>query len=201
MMAKNNEQGSTMIETIMYICILIALGTTLAQGVVRVFNRYQTGRLAQQIIDLKKAIIHFTAADEDYTKLAEEEMIKHKAIPFDMQNMLHAMNGKIEFGPSTEVAIHDPDNTNYKYMFYITFKDIDKEACIELLTQGQFYGDGSEMDSLIINHNYGWKYPFSLFSLTGLGYITTLTEQRLDMKDAIKGCVKTKDNEITWIFS
>ncbi len=199
MIAKNNEKGSTMIETIMYIAVLIVLGTTLAKGAANVFGRYKVGRLAQQIIDLKKSIISFTAINEDYTQLSMEAMKKANALPLDMKSLTHALAGKIEFGPATEIAT--VEDTNNKYMFYVKFHSIRQEACIELLTQGQFFTDGSEMDSLQVNNNYCWKYPYSLFKFGSCGYTTTLTKQHLEMNDGIKGCTKKNSNTITWIFS
>lgn len=198
-MHQNNEQGSTMIETLLYLCVLIMLGATISKGVINVFSRYRTGRMSQQLIDLKKAISHYTAADEDYSTLTEEGMLTNKGLPLDLQNLNHAMNGKIEFGPASEIA-YDL-NSNNRYMFYITFYDVDKEACIEILTQGQFYGDGSEMDALIVNQSYGWNYQYSLFSLDGIAHVSQLNHQTLDLENAMRGCTRNKDNQITWIFS
>ena len=88
-MRHNNEKGYTMIETIMYISILGTLGVILASYAGNVITRYKTGRIAQQIIDLKKAIINYTAADEDYTQLSVAKMQEDKAIPLDMRDLRH----------------------------------------------------------------------------------------------------------------
>ena len=199
MTAQNNEKGSTMIETIMYISLLIVLGTTLAKGAANVFNRYKIGRLAQQIIDLKRAILAHTAINEDYSKLNMEDMQKSNALPLDLKGLRHALSGKIEFGPATDIAT--TEDTNNKYMFYVTFHSLSKNACIELLTQGQFFTDGSEMDSLQVNNNYCWKYPYSLFNFDNCGYSTTLSNQHLQISDGLRGCTRETSNTVTWIFS
>ena len=144
MRGKNNETGYTMIETIMYISILGVLGVVLASYANAVFTRYKTGRIAQQILDLKKAILSYTAAEEDYSTLDKTKMQEDKAIPLDMRDLHHALGGSIELGPVG-------NSTTSKYLYYITFSGIYQKGCIELLSQGQFYGDGSEMDTLIVN--------------------------------------------------
>ena len=55
MRTTGSEKGYTMLETIMYIGILGTLGAILASYASEVFGRYKTGRIAQQILDLKKA--------------------------------------------------------------------------------------------------------------------------------------------------
>lgn len=202
MVTKNNEHGTTMIETIMCISLLIVVGTSIARGVVSVFNRYKTGRLAQQVIDLKRAILAYTAINEDYTSLSEQAMINADALPIDLKALRHAMNGKIEFGPTTTLSsAQNASDSNNKYMFYVTFHSLRQEACIELLTQGQFFTDGAEMDSLQVNDNYCWQYPYSLFKFNSCGYSTTLSKQHLELKDGLRGCKNKDSNKITWIFS
>ena len=53
MRTTGSEKGYTMLETIMYIGILGTLGAILASYASEVFGRYKTGRIAQQILDLK----------------------------------------------------------------------------------------------------------------------------------------------------
>lgn len=209
---RSDENGTTMIETIMYISMLIFLGGTLAKYVSNTFNRYRVGRAAQQVIDLKKAIVHFTAASEDYTDLTEEAMDKQRAIPIDMrtagQTARHALGGSALFGPVTELL--GAENSDNKYMFYITFNDLQQDACTEILTQGQFYGDGSEMDTLIVNNTSAWRYRYSLYDTTGLLSVHTLSSGgtgasaatiHLGIDEAVSACSNKKNNTITWIFS
>ena len=74
MRTTGSEKGYTMLETIMYIGILGTLGAILASYASEVFGRYKTGRIAQQILDLKKAIITYTAASEDSSELDMQKM-------------------------------------------------------------------------------------------------------------------------------
>ncbi len=201
MIVKNNEQGNTMIQTIMYICILIALSTSIAKNVSGVFGRYKTGRLSQQVVELKKAIIQFGAVDEDYTSLSEEAMDSSNSIPLDMRDLRHALGGKIEFGPATEISSSNPLRPTDRYMYYITFNAIHKSACIEVLSHGQFFTNGSELDTVIINDNIAWNYRFSQFESDHIPSIRQLEQQFLSIPEAISSCNRNADNKITWIFT
>ena len=100
---KSNEAGRTMLETIMYISLLIVLGASIGQYISGAFRRYKIGRTAQQIIDFKKAVTHFTAADEDYTNLSIAHMDAEHSIPLDMRSTAgtarHALGGLVTAGP------------------------------------------------------------------------------------------------------
>lgn len=200
-MIQNNEKGYTMIETIMYISILGVLGVILASYAGSVINRYKTGRIAQQIIDLKKAIINYTAADEDYTNLDMTKMQEDKAVPLDMRDLHHALGGRILFGPVG-------NGTTEKYLFYITFQGIYRKGCIELLSEGQFYGDGSNMDTLIVNDKTAWYYEHSFYDTTSIQTQYEIKSNgsvavsiRPNMEQIMKACDSDENNSITWIFS
>lgn len=200
-MRHNNEKGYTMLETIMYISILGALGVVLASYAGNVITRYKTGRIAQQIIDLKKAIINFTAADEDYTHLDIARMQEDKAIPLDMRDLYHALGGRINFGPVG-------NGLDEKYLFFITFDGIYQKGCIELLSQGQFYGDGSDMDTLIVNNKTAWTYEHSFYDTTSFQTRYEIKSSgsvavgiRPSMDQILRACDEEDNNSITWIFS
>lgn len=198
------EHGYTMIETIMYISILGVLGVVLASYAASVFTRYKTGRIAQQIIDLQKAILAYTAANEDYSALDKNKMQEEKAIPLDMRNLRHALGGSIDFGPVGDGAT----NTNEKYMFYITFNGVYQKGCVELLTQGQFYGDGLGMDSLIVNNSTAWYYDKSFYNTASYprryrmqSAANPAVVVRPTFSQVTSACNRKKDNTITWVFS
>lgn len=205
---KSDESGRTMLETIMYISLLIVLGASIAQYISGAFRRYKIGRTAQQVLDFKKAIVQFTAADEDYTQLSIEHMDAQHAIPLDMRaapgTARHALGGSVTAGPDTDTEVVG------KYMFFITFDHIFQGGCVEILTQGQFYGDGSEMDTLIVNNKFAWRYKHSFHKTTGIPTVHTVMPNstnmpaaniRLTITDALSACNQREDNTITWIFS
>jgi len=242
MRVAKHERGYTMLETIMYIGLLIVLGSTLASYASAVMRRYKTGRAAQQVLELKKAIIQFTAADEDYSNISVLAMDKTASIPIDMRTgnpsvARNALGGTVQIGPAAELkeeveeipgASPDPEDPEEPetpvtltdeqkkmyYMFYIKFNGLPKASCAEILTQGQFYGDGSEMDTLIVN-NHMWKYQYSFYDYSQSGIdITEIKTMmptgvganaapsiRLSIDEALEACSDKNNNRIIWIFS
>jgi hypothetical protein len=201
MIVKNNEQGNTMIQTILYFCILIALSVSIAKNISGIFGRYKTGRISQQVVELKKAIIQYSAVDEDYTNVTEEALENSNSIPLDMRALRHALGGKIEFGPTTEITSSNPVLATDRYMYYITFWSVNKNACVEVLSKGQFFTDGSELDAIIINDNIAWNYTFSQFETNHIASVNKLQRQYLSLSEAISSCTRKIDNKITWIFT
>lgn len=199
-----SEKGYTMLETIMYIGILGTLGAILASYASEVFGRYKTGRIAQQILDLKKAIITYTAASEDYSELDMQKMQNDRAVPLDMRDLRHALGGKIEFGPVGDGSV----DVNDKYLFYITFETVYQKGCVEVLAQGQFYGDGSDMDALIVNGETAWFYERSFYDTSNINTRYEMkaaagvsTGIRPSLEQLLKACNRKDNNTITWIFS
>lgn len=222
----DNNRGYTMIETIMYVGILIVLGGVLASYAHKTMDRYKIGRTVQQITELKKAIMHFTATDEDYSNVSIENMVKHYSLPLDMRTgdsrkAAHALGGMIEIGPASHAPLLAEDE-NKNHMFFIKFDNLEKDSCVEILTQGQFYGDGSELDTLIVNGSQAWRFPISFYDTTKFsGAITSVHEFswkcieggndlstctktksiRFTISEAMRACTKKNDNDIIWIFS
>jgi len=220
-----NEHGYTMVETTLYISILIILGGVLAGYAHNAMLRYKTGRTTQQVIDLKKAVIQFTAADEDYSKLTIENMDKGNSLPLDMRTgnsstAIHALDGSVDVGPASKAPLNDTGK-NKNFMFFIKFDNLYRKGCVEILTQGQFYGDGSELDTLIVNGTEAWRYKYSFYDLSKYndGTGSSVSEEnkhtlepesssvadapsiRLSISDAVHACSKKENNTIVWVFS
>jgi type II secretory pathway pseudopilin PulG len=239
MKVANQQRGYTMLETIMYIGLLIVLGSTLASYAHAVMLRYKTGRSAQQVLELKKAIIQFTAADEDYSNVSVLAMDKSASLPLDMRTgnkavARNALGGTVLVGPAAKLKENDnqePNNSgddddeeepatlsdaekSQYYMFYIKFNGLPQGSCVEILTQGQFYGDGSEMDTLIVN-NMAWQYKYSFFDFNQSDINVGTTKKlyptgegaeaapsiRLNITEAMEACSNKDNNRIIWIFS
>ena len=208
---KANQRGYTMIEVLLYISILGVLGVVLTNYAYRGFTRYRTGRVAQQIIELKRAILQYTAVYDDYTNLRISDMHTKRALPLDMRNSAtearHALGGAITLGPSTELPYATENNTENNYMFYMTFHSVSPAACVEILTQGQFYSDGGDLDAIITSEEGSQTY--NLFYYEHSFFNSTLAKlpankiqmNRLTVDQARAACTGQTSNTITWIFS
>lgn len=213
MKAHTEENGYTMLETIMYISVMIVLGGVLAKYVHTVFERYKTGRVSQQVVDLKNAIMQYTATAEDYAKLDIENMVKDRALPFDLMMKTNALGGNVLLGPVSKIGETPSADSKDNYMFYITFDGLPPASCTELLSQGQFYGGGSDIDCIIVNDNVRWGYEYSLYENCGtgnpqannvakqIGNVAESITDKITVSAAVSACNKTRDNKITWIFS
>jgi hypothetical protein len=117
----------------------------------------------------------------------------------------HALGGRVNLGPATTApkASSNPSAlTTNKYMFYITFENIPLNSCVEILTDGQFYGDGGDIDTLIINDDI-WYYENSFFETSEetKKIDNEIRQGRLSVEQATRACTHPSDNSITWIFS
>jgi hypothetical protein len=151
-------------------------------------------------------------------------MQRDNVLSMDLKNGIHALGGGIDLGSAinykdeTNSPIADTDTVDNKYMYYIQFNGLSPEACTEVVTQGPFYSDSSDLDTLIVNNAYLWRYKYSHFKhnfpftneveLEYTGEVVPGTTDRkiiptitLSIADAVKACNRKKDNIITWIFS
>lgn len=217
-----NEKGTTMIETIMYVGFLILLGSILGSYTGTVFKRYKTGRAAQQLIDLKKSILQYTAASEDYQTLTLNKMKADKALPLDMMSGMHALGGNIKLGPTLDADVTHKSNHNNitiqlgckeenlnPFLFYIVFEAVPQPACMELLTQGQYFGEGGDLDTIIVNNQTAWQYDYSFIYLDDIGGFTKIRLENTpgtnnnhpQIKDAATACSEKDKNTLIWVFS
>ena len=242
MIKSSNEKGYTMLEVVMYTGLIIILTGTIASMVSNVFYRYKIGRINQQVVDLKKTIVYYTSTWDNYGEfendlgntstnkrfLSYSNLQRDNVLPMELKNGIHALSGAIDVGSAInykDIAdnyIANEDNVNNKYMYYIRFSGLTPEACVEVITQGPFYNDSSDLDTLLVNDRHMWKYKYSHFEFEGGdGYIDynkqhkleytgdfdTETSKRiipaisLSIDDALRACDQSQNNFITWIFS
>lgn len=253
MRASSNEHGYTMLETIMYIGILVMLSATIAGYISKGFARYKVGRAIQQIVDIKKTVVQYTASwenygdkysydisretQEEFGALCNKKLIEDRALPLDIakspdgKEIRHALGGKIYIGSYANFGFSSAEDgftecvidlaTN-KYMFYVTFTGLDQAHCAEILTQGQFHGQGSELDTIVVNvqnkgtvryfeHSFAYnendpdRFPCVpstkqkvMPNSTEAGAIKTTN---FSVSEAMDACNSGNNNSITWIFS
>ncbi|MBP5698308.1 MAG: hypothetical protein J6W96_02125, partial [Alphaproteobacteria bacterium] len=125
----------------------------------------------------------------------------------------HALGGFIQIWPAKKFTKFT--GSNNKYMYFIVFENLSQAACVELLTQGQFYGDGSDLDTIVVNRNINnfknnstsgirFRYSKSLF-WTDMKPTKTITlspnKPSVTINDAFTACSKKTGNSILWVFS
>lgn len=221
---KNEQSGRSLLEALLYVSFLILIGASITQLVSEAFDRYAIGRTSQQVLELKKTVMQFTAANEDYTVLACSDcdtsinyddlydinkdnglnkIFKDKSLPYELNHRSHSLGGKFSIGCASDIA-EDKGDIENNYMFFIAFKGLKQEACIEILSRGQFYTEGSEADTILVNpeysDGYAWQFKHSLFQ-TQRHIRKEIITHRLTLDEGILCCTRKLDNTIIWIYS
>ncbi len=183
-MLKNCQKGSSMIEVIGVMGIVAMITVGIFATVSKIYDRYHQTAIVTQIRDLQKNIQMRYATASDYRDLTKnnivQTLIDERVIPFDMVSggkVYHAYNGPV-----------DLDGTQYNYT--ITFSDIKKPGCIDLVTMNWTVNNTSDLIELKVDgKTYTW---------TGDGSALQLP---VSLKDAASLCKddRTK-NVIEWTF-
>ena len=100
-----NEKGATMVEVIMTLGVIGALGVGIATLVTSMYDRYRVSRIGAQIEELKKTINNRYVADGQYTDISIATLIDEELAPKDMVNnkkLSHAYKGEVTLKGSAD---------------------------------------------------------------------------------------------------
>lgn len=202
-MLKTSQSGRTMIETIAVIGIITLVTSGLITMVSSVYNKYKISAITSQLKDLQKSIRTRYAALGNYTDLGKSEkineLIKEKVIPYNMVlsgEVVHAFGGKVEFNKDESKLKDEVSGQINKYS--ITFKDVRKEACIELLGLNWAVNESSDLVSVTSrNKTYTWD---SSADATKLPLDTLRVFQICSLESGKDEEDKPITTDIIWIF-
>ena len=186
------QSGRTMLEAIGYISVMIAVTIALTAAVNSGYDRFRTGRINQQLVDLKKVVSQRYVAAENYHGISASTLIEEKIAPHDMINgslLKHAFGGSVQIGSA--------DENGYTYFFLFT--NLPQKACIELGSKLWVVNDGSDLCAMVINSNVSWTwkdYPPGLIS--GIPHSNNHFLPA-NVTDVSKAC-NQKSNNIQWFF-
>ena len=174
------DNGATMVEMIMVLGIIGALGISIATLVNSMYDRYRVSRVGGQIEELKKLINNRYIADGRYTNVSVETVIDEEIAPKDMVNgnrLFHSYNGEVTVKGS---------NDSYE----ITFSDLPQKVCVELGILDWTVDNSSDLVSLDINGKI-FKWPW----VAGAG-----NKLPAQMGDVSAACKSGDENIIKWNF-
>lgn len=184
---KSAQSGRTMIETIGYISILVMITSGVAATVSSGYYKYRMGRINQQLTDLKKIVSQRWVAEEKYDHSEHgvkfQTLVDEKIVPWSLSDGRHAFGGEVNIGAKTSDT------------FYIEFKGLPKDACIELGRRIWIVNDGADLDRMKINDKT-WCWKFSL-DTNDCNNAFELPAKVLDINGA---CEDSWNNTITWTF-
>ena len=150
-MLKNCQKGSSMIEVIGVMGIIAMITVGIFATVSKIYDRYHQTAIVTQIRDLQKNIQVRYATASDYRDLTKnnivQTLIDERVIPYNMVSggkIYHAYNGDVKLS-----------GTQYDYT--ITFSDMKKAGCVDLLTIDWTINNTSDLIKLKANgKTYTW---------------------------------------------
>lgn len=184
------QSGRTMLEAIGYISVMIAVTIALTATVNSGYDRFRTGRINQQLVDLKKVISQRYVAAENYKDVSFQTLVDEKIVPHDMvgkhNRPTHAFGGFVSIGKAGN-----------NELYVITFQDVPQKACIELGSKLWVVNDGSDLYSMTINSiTWAWnEYNPDFFAGSIRNHLLPAT-----VADVSKAC-NQKSNNIRWSFN
>ena len=147
------ESGRSMMEALGYISVMIMLTVSVTAAVNSGYYRFKLGRINQELVDLKKVISQRYVAAENYKGVSFDILINEKIVPHDVKDKRHAFGGDINIGSG------DSNGNTY----YIEFRDMPVQSCVELGSRLWIVNDGSDLDAMDIKgKKWGWEYSNSI---------------------------------------
>lgn len=180
MKRQNEQSGYTLIESIMFIGIIIALGISVIALVSSVLDKYRMSRVTQQIIDLQKNIDFRFSIAENFNDLDSNLLTDETIVPGDMvqgNKIYHAYKGEVTIGSARQGSVYE-----------ITFNDLPYNACVELAMVDWMNGYNSHVVHIKVNSKY--------FTWQG----KNATKLPMEYQNAQSACNTSRQNKITWQF-
>lgn len=205
---KNNQKGSTMIEALGVLTIIVMLGVSSIKLIGNIMGMFKQSLVTSEIRDLQKAISERYRFEGNYKSLLEgkepEQIVEYlcdeKIAPNQMcanDKMYHRMGGPVWVMPI--VVGSDADgNDVYDYSKYaVTFWNLTDRACVNVAEINWRNKDRSDIYKLIINpREDNFRKTFDLpqnLQEGSPGFPVSVSE-------AMKGCKNDDSNNVEWVF-
>ena len=195
-LTKNNQKGSTMMETLGVLGIFIMMGAAVLGLISNIWGLFKQNMVVNEARDIQKAISESYKAEGNYKKLLENyeadsddpirQLCSEKIVPFQMcsgDKLKHRLGGQVFVSPVEEGEPYS------KYM--LTFTGLSKKACISLAQINWFTQKQSAIYGMIIND----KDPI-------LRNGSDQTLYNFSIGNAMNACDNSTNgtNSIGWIF-
>lgn len=180
MKKQNSQSGYTLVESIMFIGVMIMLSISIIMLINNMLDKYRISRITQQIVDLQKNIDFRFSAAENFNDLDENLLINEKIVPGDMTSgheIYHAYHGDVIISNARQGSVYE-----------VTFNKLPHNACIELAMVDWMSGYNSHLVHIKINNKY--------FTWQG----KNATKLPMEYSNALDACNNNRNNVITWQF-
>jgi len=202
---KSHEQGRTIVETLAYIMVMIAVTVGVAALVSQGYYKYESSSIQQELNDLKKTIATRYAVDGQYANvkwddLCEDQIGPRSLMPnrdcesekckCEVQRGRHSFDGPVNIGP----ADCNASNT-FCETFFIEFDELPQDICNQLGAKAWDTVSGSDIERMSINDTV-WGWPHSPISELG-----NAKEFPALIQEVSKACKEGDENTIIWYFN
>ena len=182
MKERSSQVGYTMIESIMFIGVMIAIGIAIISLVNSMLDKYRISRVTQQIVDLQKNIDFRFSSAENFKDLENNLISKESIVPGDMLS-----DGKIYHAYKGNVTIKSDASRKYS-VYDIEFDSLPYNACLELAMVDWMSGYSSHLLHIKVNGKF--------FTWQG----KNATKLPMEYTNAAGVCKDSRDNVIVWQF-
>ena len=190
-MFKNDQTGSTMLETIAVVSVVTVFSIAAISIVGSMFDMFKQNMVVNEIKEIQKTITARFQLEGSYADLFEksvDDLKSEKLLPSQM-----FVNDKIYHRLGGEVSISKSDLGDSYYN--VTFNDLNNRACLNLAQVEWIVNQGSDLIELKINKD--------VFKMTiSKNNIEPGSDKALPMNltKAVKSCEDNNKNAITWTF-
>ena len=180
MKRQNTQSGYTLIESMMFIGVVIMLAISIISLINNMLDKYRMSRVTQQIVDLQKNIDFRFSSAENFDDLDSDLLTKESVVPGDMVSdgkIYHAYKGEVTISSARQGSVYE-----------VSFTGLPYNACVELAMVDWMSGSYSHLVHIKVNNKYfTWQGKNS-------------TKLPMAYGDAMNACNDGRNNVITWQF-
>ncbi|MBE6454104.1 MAG: hypothetical protein E7017_04380 [Alphaproteobacteria bacterium] len=203
---KNNQKGSTMIEALGVLTIIVMLGVSSIKLIGNIMGMFKQSLVTSEIRDLQKAISERYRFEGNYKSLLEgktsDQIVKYlcdeKIAPNQMcanDKMYHRMGGPVWVMPIVDYDASGNAVSDYS-KYAVTFWNLTDRACVNVAEINWHNKDRSDIYKLIINSGKTFQKTFDLPQNLYEGSLSF----PVSVSEAMKGCKNDDSNNVEWVF-
>lgn len=193
---KSNQNGGTMMETLMMLSIITVLSISGIKLIGSLMGMFRQNMVSNEIIEIQKNITARYRALGDYAEIPTtiEDWKKEKILPHQMiveDSLVHRQGGAVSILPRPRNEGEDI----YPY-FQVTFNRLPQKTCLLVAQINWVNSHTSDLIEMKINNTHTFILP------TRNSGIDKTADNALPAKTKVimDACKKGDNNAITWTF-
>lgn len=192
---QTHQSGRTMMETLMYLGIIASLAVALLNLTNHVMYKFKINQAVSEFRSLIKNINARYAGAADYSQADSEsnyeKLVEEGTIPYKMSGttkIVHVLQGDVIIKPGKLFG----ENKSYT----LTFKDLQKDACVELANATWFAEGSSNLLQVSITKSTKTTPITTIFTWPNNEEYNATKHLPINLTTMSTSC--DSDSEITW---